>query len=335
MLKGAIIGFGKIAQTNHLPAYRDSLLNERIQIVAAVETDPVNYEKSRQQFPAITFYKSIEELLATEKLDFADITCPPRFHVPMMEKLIKNEVHIICEKPFTLHIRDAENIREKLLHSGLCFMPCHQYKYSPIWKEFKTAVDAIRSNSGLLLQFNVFRMEADPGIGQSRNPWRAAAPENGGGILLDTGIHYLYLLYWMLGIPGKVFARLPRLQHADYKCEDTAIVTLEYNRAIAQINVTWAADKRYNDARLISDKTSLYYEGRNTLVLNGKDGVREITVPDASDKQHYTSLYVNMFNDFADAIEKNEQNVDLIEEAYQSIRIINRCMKSAESGATT
>lgn len=171
----------------------------------------------------------------------------------------------------------------------------------------------------------------DPGLGGLSNPWRTALPENGGGILLDTGIHYLYLLYWMFGRPGKVSARLSNLFHVNYQCEDTALITLEFERAIAQITVTWAADKRYNDARMVFDSGSIFYEGRNKIIRS-LDGIEEeIPVPDASDKEHYSSLYGEMFGEFADAVENNQPNVGLIEEAYQSIKILSRCRKAAST----
>lgn len=331
MLKGAIIGFGKIAQTNHLTAFNSQGLKGHAEIVAVVEPNQANMEINKSVYPELHFYKTVDEMLANEELNFADITCPPRFHPEMMEKLIKNNLHIICEKPFTSDLQDAERIKEKLLSSGLMFLPCHQYKYSPIWKTFKKTIDMHHSTAGMMMQFNVFRMAADPGIGNTGNIWRTASPENGGGILLDTGIHYLYLLYWMLGVPTRVFARLQRIRHTGYASEDSAFIILEYDRTIAQVFVTWAADKRYNDARLISENSSLFYEGRNRLLINNNASEIELLVPDASDKQHYIALYSEMFAEFIHAVEEKETRPDLIEEAYQSISLVNRCIKSSDS----
>ncbi|MDR3611503.1 MAG: Gfo/Idh/MocA family oxidoreductase [Ignavibacteriaceae bacterium] len=331
MKKGAIIGFGKIAQTNHLPAFNSPKLKSHAEIVAVVEPDQSNMEISKSKHPELRFYKTVDDMLRYEEIDFADITCPPKFHAEIMEKLIKNNLHIICEKPFTLDLQDAERIKDKLNSSGLMFLPCHQYKYSPIWKTFKNTVN---KRAGTILQFDVFRMAADPGIEITENRWRTGSPKDGGGILLDTGIHYLYLLYWMLGEPNKITARLPRIRHTGYACEDSAFIILEYDKTIAQINITWAANKRYNDARLISENSSLFYEGRNKLQINNNGSEKELLVPDASDKQHYVSLYSEMFTEFILSVEEKRTNPYLIEEAYQSIRLINSCKKSSDSEKT-
>jgi predicted dehydrogenase len=329
MLKGAIAGFGKIARTNHLSAYNDEAIRNKIELAAIVEPDAVNRGISSKEFPQYRFYKSIDELLTNEKVDFVDITAPPRFHKTLLEKCIDNGLHIICEKPFTLNIAEAADIREKLLKSSVAFIPCHQYKYSPVWNCFKELIDGQKAGSRFLVQFNVFRKEADPGLHMLHNKWRTLSPKEGGGVLIDTGIHYLYLAYWMLGKPISIMANLSNLLHENYACEDTAIINYVTPKGVAEITVTWAANNRYNDARLISGNTGLFYEGRNSIRKIADDKEYSISMPDVSDKSHYTSLYVSLLQEFLEIVKGNKDRELLIEEAYQSINILNQCYKSA------
>jgi predicted dehydrogenase len=329
MLKGAIAGFGKIARTNHLSAYNDEAIRNKIELAAIVEPDAVNRGISSKEFPQYRFYKSIDELLTNEKVDFVDITAPPRFHKTLLEKCIDNGLHIICEKPFTLNIAEAADIREKLLKSSVAFIPCHQYKYSPVWNCFKELIDGQKAGSRFLVQFNVFRKEADPGLHMLHNKWRTLSPKEGGGVLIDTGIHYLYLAYWMLGKPTSITANLSNLLHDNYACEDTAIINYATPKGIAEITATWAANNRYNDARLIAGSTGLFYEGRNSIRKITDDKIDLISVPDVSDKSHYTSLYVTLLQEFLEVVKGKKDRIPLIEEAYQSIEILHRCYQSA------
>jgi predicted dehydrogenase len=331
MLKGAIIGFGKIARSSHLDAYRNEALKDIVEVSAAVEPNPQNLLISKKEFPDIRFYKSLEELLDNETIDFVDITCPPQYHYELLEKCIAKKLNILCEKPFTLNLKEAESIREKLLDSSVVFMPCHQYKYSPIWSEFKAFIDSQEGFSRPLIQFNVLRTQADPGLETLTDKWRKSSAELGGGILIDTGVHYLYLASWMLGKPVKVMSNLMTLQHLDYNCEDSAIVMLESEKGAAQITVTWAADKRYNNAILVCKNGSIYYEGGTKLIKSDSSGIEEIQVPDASDKKHYSMLYVNMFRRFFNAVKNKQQNINWIDEAYQSIYLLNKCYESSRA----
>jgi predicted dehydrogenase len=331
MLKGAIIGFGKIARSSHLDAYRNVELKNLAEVSAAVEPDPQNFQISQKEFPEIKFYPSLEELLDRETLDFVDISCPPQYHYEMLEKCISKKLNILCEKPFTLNLKEAESIREKLLESSIVFMPCHQYKYSPIWSEFKAFIDSQEGLSKPLIQFNVFRTQADPGLETLTDKWRKSSAELGGGILIDTGIHYLYLANWMLGKPVKVMSNLTTLQHFDYNCEDSAIVLLESEKGAAQITVTWAADKRYNDAKLVCKNGGIYYEVGNKLLKSSSAGIEEIQMPDASDKKNYSLMYVNMFRQFFNAVKNKQQNINWIDEAYQSIFLLTKCYESSRA----
>jgi len=333
MLKGAIIGFGKIAVTAHMPAYSNSRLNNKIRISAVVEPDEQTRTEVRSYFPEINFYKSTDEMFAREQIDFVDISCPPVYHYEVLKECIKRDVHIICEKPFTLTLSQAEEIYNLLMNSSKVFIPCHQYKYSPVWKNFKGFVDQDANGSKVLLQFNVFRIEADPGLKQLSNPWRTNNANSGGGILADTGVHYLYLSSWLLGKIEKVTAQLPILHH-NYNAEDTALITLESSKGIIQIALTWAANKRFNDARAVCANGSIFYENGGTVIKHSGKTIENISVPDASDKSNYILLYVDMLLDFLSAVESNKPQKEWIEEAYNSIHLMSCCYKSSDTGKT-
>ena len=334
MYKGAIIGFGKIARTNHLLAYRSSELKEKAQITAVVEPSKFNLEIGKKEFPELHFYSTTEKLFKNEKVDFVDIAAPPDQHYEILEKCISKNVHIVCEKPFTIFPHQAEKIKRMLLDSNLVFIPCHQYKYSPIWKEFKSFIDTSEARSKVFIQFNIFRTEADPGLKQISYKWRTGTKEIGGGILADTGIHYLYLSSWLLGKIVNVSTRLLNLGNVVFESEDTALIILEGEKGITQITLTWAADRRFNSANVVCSNSSMYYSGGTNLIINTNRGIREVSVPDMSDKTNYTAMYVSLFTDFLKAITNNKRNDEWIEEAYQSICLMDKCYVSSKEGKT-
>lgn len=333
-LKGALIGFGKIAQTAHLQAFESEQLKASAEIIAAAEPNNENRKLSEKQFPAIKIYSSTKELLENEELDFIDITTPPKYHSELIMEGLKNKLHIICEKPFTFNVEQAEHISKLLKQSKLVFMPCHQYRFSPLWKNFKDLIDVDKSNSKFLLQFNVFRDKADLGLPIFNSPWRVDKQMSGGGILADTGIHYLYLAYWMLGKPLQVTTKIFNLGHDDYKVEDTSFTIIEFEKGVAEITLTWAADKRDNSARLVSSNNSLIYNGGDSLTKNSDGASEIIRVVNASEKTHYSSLYSELFSLFFNKIKSGGESFDLIDEAYQSVKLLESCYQSAETGRT-
>ncbi|MGA7836566.1 MAG: Gfo/Idh/MocA family oxidoreductase [Ignavibacteriaceae bacterium] len=334
MLKGAIVGFGKIAQNSHVKAFFNDALKGKAELVAVVEPLDENREKGIKDYPKLNFYSNTEELFANEKIDFIDITAPPKFHATLIKEGIKNNVHILCEKPFTLNLEEAKETYKLLKESNLVFMPCHQYRYSPTWQNFKTFLNENDPRSKSLLQFNVFRMQADQGGTAFQPAWRTDKSLSGGGILADSGIHYLYLVNWLCGKPLKVTAKTINLNHPEYTVEDTAVVNLEFEKAFVEITLTWGADRRVNTARAVSNNASLSYDGSKQLMkyYNGKE--ESIAVPDASDKSHYFSLYIALIKEFVNKIENKESSEDFRKEALISIQLLQKCYESARTNKT-
>ena len=329
MLKGAIVGIGKIAQSNHLPAFFSESLNRKVKIVAGVEPDEMNRHLCMDKYKSIRFYASLNELFREAKVDFIDIASPPNTHHNLLLKAFEYQTNIICEKPLTTNYEEAKAIENIFLDSKVHFMPCHQYKYSPIWKEFKTFIDNTDEDEKVHVKFEVVRMAADYGLETSDDFWRIEKSSSGGGILTDTGLHYIYLSRWMLGNPLAVTCNTFNLRHKSYGVEDTAVALLEFEKGVVEISLTWAGNRRFNSARIVSGKGSLNYDGGRYLYKNLKDSEEKMEVPLVSDKSHYVSLFVDLFNDFIDDVEQKKVNREHFKEAFESIRILNECYKSA------
>lgn len=334
MIRGAIIGFGKIAQTGHVPAYLDADLRDKVQIVAVAEPNPAYRNRAATMFEAVHAYESVDQLLDRERIDFVDICTPPHTHGRLIKACAQKGLHILCEKPFVADVQEAREVAEFLSsRPELVFMPCHQYRYSPIWRPFKDLVEASSGGNHNLLQFTVCRTQADPGFLAENPNWRTDQKISGGGILADTGVHYLYLVPWILGRPQALTAIVANLHHQNIRVEDTAIVVIKCERGIAEITLTWAADRRANSARLVNHESSLVYNG--TQLERARAGAVELLpVPDASDKAQYVKLYVSLIDEFARRVSGRQTDSEWVAEARQSIELLHACYRSASEKQT-
>jgi predicted dehydrogenase len=327
MLKGAIIGLGKIAQTAHVPAYLSGRVKNKIKIIAGVDISKSNSNEFLKLMPGVKIFSSADEMFKNMKLDFVDICVPPHLHAEYIKSALKYKVAIICEKPFTKDVKEAKVLRKKLTDSKTIFFPCHQYKYSPIWSNFSKFT--LKNKKGIFLQFNIFRSTADKGFDRKNPAWRTDKKLSGGGILSDTGTHYLYLTSWILGKPKELSVLNYKLKQKPYTVEDTSMAILNCDKGVAEINLTWAADRRANNAFITDGKRSLVYDGKKMFYFeNGKS--KEISVPDASDKKTYIAFYEDLFLEFAKAIKLKKFDKKNIEESFQSVRVLENCYKSSE-----
>jgi predicted dehydrogenase len=334
VLRGAIIGVGNIALKGHLPAYIQSeRLKEEIEIVAAVDPSHANLAKAKELLPSAHTYSAVGELLRQEQVDFVDICAPPHSRREIIEAALDHGCHLLCEKPLATTAVEGRTIAERVRSKKVVFVPCHQYRYSKVWRTVKDLIDRGELGKLLFAQFNIFRMKADSGTAEWQSEWRVDPKISGGGILVDTGSHYFYLLSYLFGKPQRFTALTSTLRHHEYPVEDTALVVAEYNDFLAQINLTWAADRRENGNSITGERGSLFTSGDRILL--SQNGVqREFPGEDVSNKATYVGWYAGLLGEFCHRVKTRNSSTDLLEEALNVLEWTRCCYESATKRMT-
>src|ERR1700758_462621 len=125
--RGALIGAGGIARQSHLPALRGpAALRARVDVVAVVDNAP--------GVPPVDGIPLLPDLAA---LDFIDVCTPTASHLELTVWGLEHGYHVVCEKPVALSRAEAARISAAARASGRIVMPCHQYRYNPVWLRVK------------------------------------------------------------------------------------------------------------------------------------------------------------------------------------------------------
>src|SRR5258705_2916859 len=99
-LRGAIIGFGKVAEIAHLPVW---LARDDVTIVAVAEPDAARRARAAELLPTARLYGDPAALLReAATLDFVDIATPPALHAPLIVAAARAGLHVVCEKPLVV-----------------------------------------------------------------------------------------------------------------------------------------------------------------------------------------------------------------------------------------
>jgi len=320
--RGALIGCGNIAARGHLPALRsDPVLYEAARIVAVVDVaDP------RPAHPGLldgaSYFPTLDALLRTQRVDFVDICAPPSTHADAIEICAREGLHILCEKPLTDRPASVARVSSALRGTQSVFVPCHQYKYAPLWSAIERCIAAGSLGRVTLARFEVWRTQADTGTAAWNPAWRTQRELGGGGVLTDTGAHYFYLARWMFGMPQRVTAVLRNLKHSQYAVEDTALVTLEYDQMAVQLALTWAASERANSVYIAGTAGSLAYDGMRLLQTTA-GGTHELPIGDVSDKSQYVSWYAALLREFVQRMRSANTSLDLLQEAEAVMHLLD------------
>lgn len=244
-MRGAIVGYGNIAEKGHLPAYRKL----GVSIVAIADVCPRRQEIASKA--GLKSYSCPEELIEEEDIDFLDLCTPPNCRLEALKLASSAGIDVLCEKPIA-RAGEGDKIRKILMESDIFFFPVHNWKYSPHYRKMK---ELINGRGDVIMQTQ--RTSYSRGNEDWNPDWRINGAISGGGILMDHGYHNIYLAMYLMGAEFRK-VRLRNISFYDDTGVDNAVeFELEFPEdRKAVINLTWTSGKReisvvYNSSRRV------------------------------------------------------------------------------------
>jgi predicted dehydrogenase len=325
--RGAVIGLGGIARQAHLPGFLDDpAVSARLKIVASVDAGT-----SVVPLDGVQHFARREQLIEAGPIDFVDICTPTASHLDLTLWALEQGYHVLCEKPVATTRAEARRIADAARSAGRVVMPCHQYRYNPVWLRVREWLDGGAIGRWHLAEFHVYRMMADRGTSTDATPWRGLAAHSRGGVLLDHGTHLIYqLLDAAAGVPESVRAWTGQLRHADYDVEDSAHLLLQFGDRLGVMFLTWAARHRENRVRFIGEHGMVEWIGGELRLDRGGE-VQSFDYSAQLQKASYPRWFSGLFQAFAHAMD-----VGAIEPHLQDLAdvaaVLEGAYRSAETG---
>ena len=198
-LRIGIMGAGQESIHSHFP---NCLKNSDIAEIAAVcDVNIENARKAAGQFQVPAFYASHTEMLEKEKPDLVTVCVPNKFHEQLTVDALRAGCHVLCEKPPALTADQARHMEEEAEKAGKILTYNLHYRYAP---EVQAVKQMIRSGEfGTLYTGRVqaIRRRGIPGWGNFTNK-----DIQGGGALIDIGVHMLDTALYLLDYPRPLYA---------------------------------------------------------------------------------------------------------------------------------
>jgi predicted dehydrogenase len=241
---------------------------------------------------------------------------------------------VVCEKPVALSRAEAERIATAARSRQRVVMPCHQYRYNPVWVKVKHWLREGAIGRWHLAELAVSRLTADPGREAGGTPWRGTRAAGRGGVLLDHGTHLVYLLLDVAGMPAAASAWTGRLRHRAYDVEDSAALLLEYPGRLVTMFVTWAARARENRIRFIGETGSIEWVG-GELRLERDSRVERHDCAAELEKSAYHRWFACLFQSFVMALDRGEPAAaaaPYLDDIWRVACVVEHAYESARTG---
>jgi predicted dehydrogenase len=137
MLKVAIVGCGKIADAHASQIRRIA----GCEIVGVCDTEPLMARQLFERFPVKAHFSDVAELLRCARPDVVHITTPPESHFDLAKSCLQRGCHVYVEKPFTLHVDDAEALIALATRNRLKLTVGHDDQFSHVTRRMRNLVE--------------------------------------------------------------------------------------------------------------------------------------------------------------------------------------------------
>src|SRR6202790_118079 len=190
-----------------------------------------------------TPYQDFDAFLKHRPMDLVVIGSSSGLHATQGIAAARHGLHVLTEKPIEISTARADNLIEAAKQSKVQLGVIFQDRMKPHIRQLKNWLDQGLLGKLLFVDARVKWYRPPEYYANSR--WRGTLALDGGGALINQGVHTVDLLLWLLGDIVRVQARIATLLHK-IEAEDTAAAILEFSSgALGIFHATTAAYPGY------------------------------------------------------------------------------------------
>lgn len=329
--KFGIIGCGMISNI-HAKAIQSL---EEAELVGVADCDPDRAKAFAKNYE-IAAYSDADALLSDPNIDVVCICTPSGFHAEGALNALKRGKHVVLEKPMTLTTESAKMLVEACRENSCLLTVISQNRLAPDVKYVKELYDqkAFGTVSLVSLYMKYWR---DPEYYSSSN-WKGTKRFDGGGALMNQGIHGIDLLQYIAGEAKLIKGKVKTCFH-DIEVEDTAAAILEFPDGALGIveGSTCAYPGFQRRIEILGDSGYVILEENSIreLVVDKKPIEVKKTTNDASISSDPTALdyrkHAEQIQNLIDAIQGKADLLIDAEEGYRAVSLIESIYRSSES----
>ena len=330
-----IVGAGNISETH----VRAALELPGVTVTAIYGRDAGRVERLATQAGA-KGYTDWDEFLGHEPMDMVLLGSPSGFHARQGCDAARRGLHVLSEKPLDIRTDEIDALIEEAGRNDAKVGVFFQDRTAAdlIW--LKQLIDAGGLGTPILATAHVKWYRPPEYFGNSR--WRATWRLDGGGALMNQGVHTLDALLWLFGDVERVSGRMRTALH-QIEVEDTVVASLEFaNGALGTIEATTAAYPGYpRRLELTGSNGTVIVESDRVIAVDlrspplepppGSEGLKNASATSAVVAD--ASGHRRILEDFLHAIETDSAPVCDGHEGRRSVELAEAIYRSATSGA--
>ena len=295
-----------------------------LEIYAIAEKNKSRSDRFAQKFSPVKRYSDIAGMISDKEVEIIDICLPTPFHGAATTEALKQNKHVLLEKPVTLSLEEAEAIKKvKALSTGK-FMVAHVLRF---WPQY-TIIRKLFEQKKLENVKEVYASRINELPLWSEDTW-IMNEEKSGGIIIDLMIHDIDFLLWNLGKVKRVWSKgIPN--NRGFHIQVLAILEFE-NGTVAYIEGSYLnpfGAGLDSQMRIYGEKAKAEMYSNENKIKYVKDGgiEKKLEAPKIDG-------YFKEISYFVDCIKNDrEPYIITLEDAIESLKVCLGLYNSLKSG---
>lgn len=249
--------------------HTETVLNNQVGRCELTAVCDVNPEYLKRFDPDLSESRDIRKFTDSRKLirsgavDAVMIATPHYDHTGIGIDALKQGLHVLVEKPISVHKADCERLIAAHTRRKQVFAVMFQLRTIPYYKKVKELID--NGELGQLMRVNwvitaCFRSEYYYASGG----WRATWAGEGGGVLLNQCPHHLDMIQWLCGMPKMVRGFCHFGKRHNIEVEDEVTAYMEYRNGATGVFIASTGEAPG------TDRLEIAGENGKMVIENGK-----------------------------------------------------------------
>jgi UDP-N-acetyl-2-amino-2-deoxyglucuronate dehydrogenase len=284
-----------------------------------------------------TPYQDFDAFLNHRPMNLVIIGSPSGLHATQGIAAARRGLHVLTEKPIEISTARADALIEAAKQSKVKLGVIFQDRMKPHIRQLKNWLEQGLLGRPLMVNARVKWYRPPEYYANSR--WRGTFALDGGGALINQGVHTVDLLLWLLGDVARVQARTATLLHK-IEVEDTAAAILEFSSgALGILHATTAAYPGYpRRVEISGTEGTVILEHDRIIAANLRSAPAALESVSLDENQSATSAAVTDFRghqavveDFLQAIQQNRAPACDGLEGRRSLALIEAIYRAAKT----
>ena len=330
-IKFGIVGCGTIAEVQ----MRALEMVEGAEVTAVMSASEATSRSWGEKYHVASF-TDMESLLRDGDIDAVTICTPSGLHAQQAIQALQAGKHVVVEKPMAITRESLEAMLQAEKESSVSLFPICQLRLSPDVRRAKELIS--QGALGKLVMADLsMKSYRSPEYYQQKK-WRGTWALDGGGALMNQGIHGLDLLRYLCGDVREVSCRAGTLCR-DIEAEDTlaAVMTFEHGGFGVMTATTSVYPGYQRRIEICGTDGSLVLFGGKLIELKTRSGLTletDVQVPPSSNDPRLADAeqHIMQFEDIVRAINTGSQPMLTSADAAASVRLILDLYESAGIG---